>query len=208
MIKSKESFISINEWINEQKSEPVYGCIMMDSKISNWENDHIGGIDSKDVYIKPNDDSYGLEEIPHITILYGIHEDEIDPEVIMDVVKEDMTPITVTVDNISLFETDKYDVVKYDIPITKELKKFRKMFEDNFPNTQNFKEYKPHMTIAYVKPGTGKKYKKKLEEPFEVTFDKGVYSFHETDEDGNIDLIRKEHVFKDESEEINLSDES
>jgi hypothetical protein len=32
------------------------------------------------------------------------------------------------------------------------------------------------MTIAYVKKGEGKKYKQKLDKPFEVTFKKAVYS--------------------------------
>ena len=46
------------------------------------------------------------------------------------------------------------------------------------PNTQDFDEYKPHMTIAYVKSGLGKKYKTTLREPFKVVFSKGVYSWH------------------------------
>ena len=193
-------FTSIREWLNEQKEEPTYGCIMMDAtKLSDWEERHLAGIDPKDVYIKPYDESFGLENNPHVTILYGIHEDEIDPEVIMETIEKDMDEVTVTITNISIFEVGEYDVVKYEVPVTEQLLKYRKLFEDNFPNTQTFPEYKPHVTIAYVKPGEGKKYVSKLDEPFEVTFNKGVYSWHEDGE-----TIKREYVFKKPEDIVNL----
>ncbi|HUT79860.1 MAG TPA: 2'-5' RNA ligase family protein [Candidatus Bathyarchaeia archaeon] len=191
-----ENFISLNEWLNEQKSEPTYGCVMMDAKIPDWNDKHAAGIDPKDVYIKPYDESYGIEDNPHVTVIYGIHEDEIDPEIIHDVIQNEMKPVTVTIDNISMFPGEEYEVVKYDVPVTDQLKKYRERFEKNFPNTQKFPEYHPHMTLAYVKPGQGQKYVKQLEEPFEVTFDKGVYSFH--DDEG--ESVRKQHVFPKEDE--------
>lgn len=194
------TFQSIKQWLLESKKEKTFGCVMLDAKIPKWEEDHISGIDPKDVYIKPNDDSYGLEKNPHVTLLYGIHEDEIDPEVIMDVVKEKLEPLTVLIKKISIFENEEYDVVKYDVPVTKKLKYYRDLFEKTFPNTQTYPDYHPHITLAYVKPGEGKKYIKELDDPFEVTFYKGVYSFHE-----NGESIRKQHVFKTE-EEINLSE--
>ena len=191
-----ENFISINEWLNEQKSKPTYGCVMMDAKIKDWTDKHVAGIDPKDVYIKPYDESYGIEENPHVTVIYGIHENEIDPEVIHDVIQKEMKPLTVTINNISTFPGEEYDVVKYDVPITDQLKGYRERFIKGYPNTQTHPEYHPHMTLAYVNPGEGQKYVKQLEEPFEVTFDKGVYSFH--DDEG--ESVRKQHVFPKEDE--------
>ena len=185
-----ENFQSINEWLNEQKNDKTYGCVMMDADMKDWEDNHISGIDPKDVYHKPYDDSYGLEDNPHVTVLYGIHEDEIDPEVIYDVIQNEMGPLTLNVDEIGTFEGDEYDVVKYNLPVTDELKSYREKFEKRYPNTQTFPEYHPHMTLAYVKPGCGKKYAKKLDEPFEVNFNKGVYSWHQDGEQ-----LRKQHVF-------------
>ena len=198
-----EDLKPFDEWINEQeKLQPNYGCVMMDAKIDKWDDDHIGGIDPNDVYIKPYDETYGLEDNPHVTVIYGIHEDGIDPEVLLGVIQDDMEALTVTIDEIGTFEGDEYDVVKYNVPITDQLKKYRDRFESSFTNTQTFPEYHPHVTLAYVKPGTGKKYAKKLEEPFDITFDKGIYSFH--DEEG--ETIRKEHVFpKDEEFDVDLS---
>lgn len=191
-----ENFQSLNEWLNEQKDEKTYGCVMMDADMKDWEDNHISGIDPKDVYRKPYDDSFGLEDNPHVTVLYGIHEDEIDPEVIYDVIQNEMEPVTVTVDNISIFPGDEYDVVKYDIPVTDQLKQYREKFEKRYPNTQTFPEYHPHMTLAYVKPGEGQKYVKKLDEPFDVTFNKGVYSWHQDGE-----KLRKQYVFPKPEEE-------
>ena len=200
-------FQSIISWINEQEENTLtYGCVMLDCKIDKWEENHLEGIDERDLYIDPEDDDFGYNEEPHVTLLYGIHEDEIDPEVIMEVIKKDMKPVTVTISEIDVFENDEYDVVKYNVPVTKQLRKYRNMME-NFPYTDDYPEYKPHITIAYVKSGEGMKYKKKLEEPFEVTFDKGVYSFHETNEDGEIEEIRKQHIFPDENKfEVNLDE--
>ena len=186
-------FTSIQSWLNEQETnKPLYGCIMMEpNKIESWEEIHLAGIDENDLYEKPNDDSYGLEEEPHITLLYGIHEDKIDPSVIVDMMEQKMEPITVEISEIDVFENEEYDVVKYKVPITKELKKYRDMFMSSFENTQKFDGYNPHITIAYVKPGLGKKYKKKLDNPFKVKFVKGVYSYHKNQKGKEEELSRR-----------------
>jgi len=195
---------NLNEWLNEQKEEKTYGCVMLYTNMRDWETIHTDGIDPEDVYIKPHDQSYGLETEPHMTILFGIHEDETDPEIVMNVIKENMEDVTVTISEISIFENDEYDVVKYDIPVTEQIAEYRELFEKNFENTQTFTEYHPHMTIAYVKPGEGKKYISKLDEPFEVTFTKGLYSWHEKNENGEVELKKKNYVFNTDDEEYEL----
>lgn len=187
-----DKFISLTNWLSEQKEEkPLYGCVMMDpSKIEGWEENHLAGIDDDDIYIDEKTDS-GLEENPHITIIYGIHENEVDPSVVVDMIEQKMEPIVVHITEIDVFENEKYDVVKYNVPVTKELQKYRDMFLKSFENTQKFKGYNPHMTIAYVKPGTGKKYKKTLNEPFDVRFVKGVYSYHKVNYEEGDDLTRR-----------------
>ena len=196
-------FTSFKNWLNEQKEkeEVTYGCVMLGTNMRDWEDIHTGGIDHKDVYRKPLDDSFGLEEDPHMTVLYGIHEDQVDPEIIMNVIENNMEEVTVTITNISIFETEEYDVVKYDIPVTEQILKYREMFADNFENTQTFPEYHPHMTIAYVKPGEGEKYVSDLDEPFEVTFSKAIYSFHKVNDEGEVELLTKKYVFKRPEEE-------
>jgi 2'-5' RNA ligase len=195
---------SLNEWLNEQKKESTFGCVMLNTNIRDWEDIHTGGIDPEDVYKKPLDDSFGLEETPHMTIIYGIHEDEVTPEQMINVIKENMEDVTVSISKISIFENDEYDVVKYDIPVTEQIQAYRNMFINNFENTQSFPEYHPHMTIAYVAKGAGNKYSKELETPFNVTFTKGIYSYHERNEEGDIESKEKGYVFNTPEDEINL----
>jgi len=202
----ESKFIPFNNWLAEQKEnkkekkdeEPKYGCVMMDANIKNWAEFHTAGIDEKDVYLKPYDDSYGLEEQPHVTIVYGIHEEEVDPQRMADLIEHYMKPLTVIIREVDFFPGKEYDVVKYNVPLTGRLQGYRDIFMQ-LPNTQNFPEYHPHMTLAYVKPGAGEKYKSQLREPFEVTFTKGVYSWHpnkEKDPDKTsrkvVNLVKKE----------------
>ena len=114
-------------------------------------------IDSNDLFTKPDED-YGLEKEPNVTLLYGLHDNVTvkDVESILD----NYTFSTCKAHNPSLFSNDEYDVLKFDIvgdnlsEINKELTKF--------PHTTDYPDYHPHMTIAYLKPGLGKKYVKKL----------------------------------------------
>jgi len=175
-----KNFISFRVWktLNEQKKEEqTFGCVMLEGKVENWDTLHLDGIDKSDLYDN-SDHEFGLEETPHMTLIYGIHEDEIDPSVIREVIKDNIESFNILIRKIGYFESDDYDVVKYDIEPTKNLLKYRKLFLDSFENTQTFKEFHPHMTLAYVKKGKGKTYAKKLDEPFEVTFIRGVYSYH------------------------------
>ena len=87
-----------------------------------------------------------------------------------------LKPVVVEIDQIDFFECEDYDVVKMNINLTKQLKEYRKLFKDKYENTQTYKEYHPHCTLGYVQKGIGKKYKIKLDEPIEITFDEGVYS--------------------------------
>jgi len=169
---------TVYQMILESKKERTYfGCIMIDATMKDWMAKIKSIVKKDDLYIDPSDNSYGYNKNPHITILYGIHEDETDKDKIIEDIKTTLEPIETKIKEISIFENDEYDVVKFDIPVTKQLKKYRKHFL-KYPNTQTFPDFHPHMTIAYVKKGLGKQYIDKLEIPFEITFDKGVYSYH------------------------------
>ena len=95
---------------------------------------------------------------------------------------------------ITHFSGEEYDVVKFDIEsdllhkINKELVKF--------PHTSDFPDYIPHMTISYVKKGTGKKYNRKLKNPITLKGTKIVYSHPNGKEDswnlGDKDIIKEE----------------
>ena len=170
------SFTSYKYWIMESKKQSKkldYGCVMLYSDIDNWKK-HTSIIDEKDVYDDEFKD-YGIEHHPHCTVLFGIHLDECTPDEVRKFMKT-FKAVEVEVKEISVFECDDYDVVKYDVPVVDDLQMYHDLVERRFANTQSFPDYHPHMTIAYVLKGEGKKYAKKVK-PFKVKFDLAVYSF-------------------------------
>lgn len=164
-------FTSFKNWLFERNVEKLeYGCIMMGTDIPDWES-KISIVKKEDVYKKDND--YGYEKEPHVTIVYGLHEDEIDLNEILEHV-EMLKPLQITINKIGIFPGEEYDVVKFEVPVTNELTEYRKFFM-KYPNTQTYPKYQPHLTIAYVKSGEGQKYAQKVK-PFDVIFNKAIYS--------------------------------
>ena len=152
------NFTSFKNWLNETKKtdKTEYGCVMLFATIPDWE-DRLKIINKEDIF-----------------------DDETKPEKIKKFI-ETFNSIDVSINEISCFENENYDVVKYDVPVTKELKQYHDAILANYPNTQTFPDYHPHMTISYVIPGAGKKYSKKIK-PFNVKFDTAVYSYNKKGE--------------------------
>lgn len=135
-----------------------YGCVMLHFKVSDSDWNKIQGlIDEEDIYSEEGDQTYGRENDPHVTILYGLHDDVKDSEIEQRV--DEIKPTELTLKKISIFESDNYDVVKFDITgeSKDKLAAMNKKFVE-LPHTTNFPDYHPHCTIAYVKAGKGKKY--------------------------------------------------
>ncbi len=117
-------------------------------RIIAWNKKHIS---EKELY--KEGDHFGRENEIHVTVLYGLHTACADD--IKEIVKGNK--IHFTLGKISIFEHDaKYDVVKIDVAgqslhqLNKKLKKLK--------YTSSFPTYHPHVTLAYVKKGQGKKY--------------------------------------------------
>jgi hypothetical protein len=115
-------------------------------------------IDPKDIYYVKGDRSYGLEDEPHTTLLYGLH----DGISTIDIKKsiEDLYFGTCILDNASLFINPEYDVLKFDVE-GYGLHDANHILKQ-FPHTSSFPVYHPHLTIGYLKKGTGEKYIKNL----------------------------------------------
>lgn len=102
----------------------------------------------------------GRETDPHITVKYGLH--DTDPAPVQKIL-ENAGPITAKVKGVSIFpasESGGADVVKLDIE-SKDLTRLNKEIAA-LPHTDTFPKYQPHITLAYVKPGEGKKWAGKL----------------------------------------------
>ena len=158
----------------EDKSGTMYefGCLMLYVKFPNW-NEFVGDIKKDELY-DPNNERYGVETEPHITILYGIHK-EVDDEQVMamfsDIKKSDFD---LEVNGLDCFFNKDYDVLKMNIKSEKldELNNLAK----KLPHTSTYPDYKPHITIAYLTKGNGNNY---VDLNFKMkinTIDKIVYS--------------------------------
>jgi len=155
-----------------------YGCVMLYLDVPKKDWDKIQKtIKEEDIYKESGDISYGREESPYITILYGLHNTIPDTTIseIISTIKQQ----TITLKKIGKFNNTKYDVIKFDIigedkkTLTKLNNKFIKL-----PYTNDFPDYNPHATIAYIKPKKGKKYTKTLsnDDSLVVNCKKIVYS--------------------------------
>lgn len=141
-----------------------YGCIMLDYKQPKFIKDIQDKIPEEEIYFGETKEDkenniYGLEDESHITICYGLED-----KVSFDDLKEYLFPInqynTILV-NISTFENEKFDVLKVTAKCPK-ASESNKLINDNFKVHSSYKEYNPHMTIAYLKKGKANKYKKDI----------------------------------------------
>jgi len=131
-----------------------YGAVMTKFKFPKWK-ELLSEIDEADL----SDNDKKVEEDAHVTILYGLHKD-----VDMKEVKKIFTnikPINIKVVDVSVFKKDMFDVVKFGIE-SNELAILNQWVKQSFKNSEKFPDYKPHATIAYLKPGKGKNYIDKL----------------------------------------------
>ena len=149
IIKSYIQFI-------KESSGYEYGCVMVEVPVSNW-NEITSYIDPEDVYTG-DDDTHGIQDNPHVTILYGLH-DGVTEEQVKSVFEGFTESINIEVDGIGIFENKDYDVVKFNVNPDGALQELHNRLSE-FPNSNSFPDYKPHITIAYVNKGTGKKYLK------------------------------------------------
>lgn len=149
-----------------------YGCAMLYFNFPEMNKIH-GAINPSDLYEEDEDRSYGLEDEPHTTLLFGLHEG-VSVEDVQSVL-DGFTFGTCKVHNASLFENEEYDVLKFDVKgdnlhaCNEALKQY--------PYTNSFPDYHPHMTIGYLKPGMGAKYVKMLKgQEMELVPTHAVYS--------------------------------
>ncbi len=96
----------------------------------------------------------GREDNIHVTVLFGLHTNESGP---VKAVLTGEKPVTFELGEISLFQSERHDVVKFSVH-SPDLERLNKKLRDECEYTSNFPKYVPHCTIAYVRSGTGKKY--------------------------------------------------
>jgi hypothetical protein len=120
---------------------------MATRKIIQWGE---ANIDDKDIYTNPDEPQYGREYESHVTVIYGIHEE--DPHKIKKVIGK-YKPFHVEFGKVSVFNCPKFEVAKIEVE-SLGLRRINKLIQDNFEITQNANAYRPHVTIAFLKKGS------------------------------------------------------
>ena len=166
--------LAVDHEKDKKQSEQGYGCLMLGISCPSWSS-LLEGVRKEDIY---NEKGFGLEREPHITLLYGFLEDKISVKEVINTAKKVIPgQVEILARGASIFEGENYDVVKLDVenPLlhacNAELRKF--------PYKETFPDYKPHMTLGYVKKGEGKKYIKTFEKPLVFSGIEIIYSHPE-----------------------------
>ena len=108
-------------------------------------------IPQESLYIDESDNinGYGLEIDSHVTLFPCL-----DNETSVNEVSQylpDVSTLGIELVNISLFENDDYCVLKADVNTDSSLAKLNSELLKHFVCGSEFKDYHPHMTIAYIK---------------------------------------------------------
>jgi len=182
ILKYFEQFLFEKNKNKDKNKDKVYsyGCLMLYYDFPEIKKLH-NIIDKDDIH------EIGLETEPHTTLLYGLHDNEINDDELFDHVLKKHIPNLILY-NPSLFENAEFDVLKFDVkqqtPKNDDYKKkddilfiINKELCDNFPYTSDYPNYSPHNTIAYLEKGKGKKYVNMLKnEEYVVTPKYFIYS--------------------------------
>jgi 2'-5' RNA ligase len=137
-------------------------------RVMDWGRENI-----PDEEISDTDENAGREDEPHITVLYGIVDQA--PQQVIDLL-QGKPAARATLGKITLFEKDEYDVVKISVE-SEDLAEFQEILWDGVEHESDYPEYKPHITIGYVKSGYGSAHSGSTDfEGTEITFDAVVFS--------------------------------
>lgn len=162
-----------------------YAFLMIDYEMPSFIKDLQNKIPNNELYFGTDEEKknnqYGFEKESHVTLAPCL-----DSDVDINKLKELLLPLKeykCILNNISIFENDNYDVLKADVKCPNMHKTYNKI-KENFELHSAYKEYHPHMTIAYMQKGMADKYKKKMLDKieeltptsfdFSYTNDKGI----------------------------------
>lgn len=97
----------------------------------------------------------GRENDPHVTVKYGLHTTDVGE--VTAAVSGFVGPVEITLGKTAVFKGEGHDVL-YVVVNSRDLRKLNAKIAGNLEVTDTHDGYVPHATIAYLKPGLGKKY--------------------------------------------------
>ena len=144
------------------KYDSGWTAVLIPEKISKKIFNFSSKIPEREVFTD-EDGSKGKEDQPHVTIQYGIKNN--DFEKIEDIFSKEASG-NLKLGKMSVFENERYDVLKISVSSPK-LHALKKKILDNVECENKFPKYLPHVTIAYLHPGVAEKYVEKYKDMFD-----------------------------------------
>lgn len=136
-----------------------YAFLMVDFKMPKFIKDLQKRIPESKLYKPENPEDgfeYGLETESHVTLAPCL-----DNDINVDRLKALLRPLNdykSIITDISVFENEDFDVLKCSVS-SNVMKDTNSLIASEYEIHSEYKQYKPHMTIAYLKKGFAKKYK-------------------------------------------------
>jgi 2'-5' RNA ligase len=125
--------------------------LVADNVIS-WGFDHVP---NELLFFDSKDPSFGREDDPHITLIYGIHTDNLKE---VSNLFSNEKEFECKLGKIDLFtKNDKFDVLIATVEC-ENLHRLNSKMRKNLEATENYPIYVPHVTICYLQKGKGKQY--------------------------------------------------
>lgn len=131
-------------------------------------------------------DDYGIERDTHVTVVPCLDND-VDVEELKKLL-EPLSKYKLMLNNVSIFNCEDYDVLKCDAS-SFILTDTNKKITDKYETHTQYKDYHPHVTIAYLKKGLADKYAKDILDSIVVLKPKNFH-FSWVDKDGKEKEIR------------------
>jgi len=142
-------------------------------------------IDKEDLF--EEDDDTGIEEDSHVTVLYGVHDNQNDK---VKALLEPVFKMDAELVELHIFENEKYDVLVVKVE-SEDLKALNDRLKKSLKYTNDYPEYKAHATVAYLKSGKGKKYIKDFKK-VDYAFDRIFYNNSDNTYELDIDLKKND----------------
>lgn len=162
--------------IDNQEEIQNKGCLILTIENENWLK-----MITELIPANVLDKSEGYEFDTHITILYGLNDDNLDIQFLKELIeyfcqKDGTLSEYLFSAKIGYFETHNNDVVKFEFSDSF-LYRINFLIRSLFSYKNDF-EYEPHATIAYVKKGLGQNFETLLNEPIAFKIKNIIYSSH------------------------------
>lgn len=168
--------MSFKQFLTERRNKYDYSSLMLElpeylsDNIISWGYDYVP---NEDLFLDPEDPTFGREDDIHITLIYGLH--TISSKEVSRQIQE--KSFDVELGEMGLFtKSTKFDVLIINAECNM-LHKLHNKIQSSLEVTKSHPLYVPHVTIAYLKKGAGSKFignKDFKDEKFKV--DKLIFS--------------------------------